>query len=108
MNWKYLHPRGRELAGYIPGFIFDENPKSAAEQIDRAYAHGGGWNAFGQGKWQLGAGNILKYPGDPSYKPVAEAILHEGTEKPETIIIYEHAWVCIKQADGSFEVARLD
>lgn len=29
-------------------------------------------------------------------------------DKHETIYLYQHAWVCIVQEDGSFEVSRMD
>lgn len=104
MNWHILHPRGPELLGFIPQFLTESDPRSVAEQFNESYAHGGGWQPFGATQWKFNAETgSLTYPGDPSYSPVAKATLRE-----ETIWVYPHAWVCIAQADGSFEVARMD
>jgi hypothetical protein len=45
----------------------------------------------------------LEYPGDPPTRLLAMTQLHN-----ELILFYEHDWLVIKQADGSFDVARLD
>jgi hypothetical protein len=90
-----------DLMGAIPTFLSVADPRPAAEQFNERYAHGGGWRPFSG--WMLDENNVLQYPGDPPYKPVAWA--HLGNEQ---ITIYQHAWVCIKQADGSYEVCRMD
>ena len=101
LDWQILHPRGAELLGFIPTFILESDPRSAAEQFNERYAHGGGWRPFGP--WSMDKDYRIKYPGDPAYAPVAMARLRN-----ETIFVYPHAWVAIVQADGSFEVARMD
>lgn len=102
LSFQYLHPRGPELVGYIPGFLSLNDPRPAKEQLNENYAHGGGWRPMGG--WTFNPINqCLKYPGDPALLPVARAQMRE-----EEIIVYAHAWVAIVRQDGSFEVARLD
>lgn len=101
MEVKILHPRGAELLGFIPEFLRESDPRTAAEQFHERYAHGGGWSPF-QG-FKLLENRSIKYPGDPAHKPVAELKFRD-----ETILVYEHAWVCILQTDGKYEISRMD
>lgn len=101
LTFKPLHPRAT-LAhlGYIPSFLSENDPRPAREQIIDNYV--GGWLSF-KGFVLQSDGLTLKYPGDPALLPLWQAELRD-----ETIVVYQHAWVMIKQKDGSFEVARLD
>lgn len=103
MKITYLHPRGRDLVGFIPQFLNESDPRSIQEQFNESYAHGGGWQPFGKDKWKVLEDKSIKYPGDPPYSPVAKINF-----RTETIYIYPDAWVMIEQADGSFEIARMD
>jgi len=87
--------------GYIPGFLSEDCEKSAKEQIDEAYQHGGGWRPFTG--FTMDEQFTLHYPGDPSHKPLAV-----GKLRDELIFFYDHAWVAIVQPDMSFEIARID
>lgn len=89
-------------AGLIPQFLSAWDERTAKEQLDENYAHGGGWFSFGEGQWKL-EGTTLHYPEDPP-------LLCKGFTRlrNERICIYAHALVAIIQDDGSFEVARLD
>ena len=90
--------------GIIPQMLDADNPQSAAEQFDRNYQHGGGWRPMKPNKWQFNPQSLeLTYPGDDPYKAKAGFSFRE-----EQIYIYDHAWVCIVQPDGSFEVSRMD
>lgn len=101
-EWVYKHPSmSSEQLGELPYMLNSNNPKSAREQLNDGYPHGGGWNPFNG--FCLGKNNSLTYPGDPPLKPLAEAKLRE-----ETIILYSHSWVAIIQPDRSFEVCRMD
>jgi len=92
-----------EMLGFVPTFLSEDDERTAAQQFDSNYRHGGGWRPFG--RWVLDeVSHVLKYPGDPPLEPLAFAKPHGK----ETVIFYEHAIVCIVQPDGSFEVARLD
>lgn len=99
-NWTFLHPKmTMEHLGYIPQFLSLDNPEPAAKQIARSYV--GGWNPF-EGFEKL-EGGILRYPGDPKYRPLATAQFRD-----EKLHFYNHAWFMIEQKNGSWEVSRLD
>lgn len=101
-SWTMLHPRMTiEHLGIIPTFLDSDNSRSAAEQIDDNYQHGGGWRSF-KGFKRVGDYN-LQYPDDPVYNALALTQLRD-----EVIVFYDHAWVAVFQPDGSFDVARID
>lgn len=102
MLWIFRHP-GMSLnaLGFIPHFLNERNSKSAREQIDDNYRHGGGWRSF-KGFTMLPNGN-LSYPGDPVVQMLAETKLRD-----EVIRFYEHSWIAIVQSDGSYDIARID
>lgn len=94
--------------GLLGDMLDDADPRSAREQFDANYQHGGGWNPFN--KFDMLEGQRLRYNGpreeyepEEVYSPVARAQLRD-----EHIILYEHGWVAIIQPDGTFEVARMD
>lgn len=102
MIFTLLHPRATTShLGFIPDFLLESDPRPAKEQFNERYAHGGGW--FPVPGWSLQSGGRLKYPGDPHMDPIAS-----GKLRDEFIYIYQHAFVCIVQKDGTFEVARMD
>jgi hypothetical protein len=45
----------------------------------------------------------IQYPYDKALAAIAEIEFRK-----ETILVFPHAWVCIIQENGSFEVARMD
>jgi hypothetical protein len=104
MHWVLLHPKCTpEHLGYLPGFLSDDDPRSAAEQINANYAHGGGWHPFSDA-WTLGPKDYcLHYPGDPPLQALAMTALRD-----EVIVFYDASLLMILQKDGSFEVARVD
>lgn len=97
-----LHPRcTHDHVGFIPTFLDENDPRPAREQFAERYVYGGWRNQEGFEK-----GNVrysLKYPGDPTLRPIATMKLRD-----ETIMIYDHAYVAIWQPDGSFEACRMD
>ena len=102
MEIKYFHKYGQDLVGFIPTFLRESDPRPAAAQFNERYAHGGGWSPM-EG-WALEIDSCaISYPGDPAYQPVAAIDFRD-----ERIYVYQHAWVAIVQADGSFEVERMD
>jgi hypothetical protein len=102
LEFKLLHENmTEEHLGIIPMFLSAFDPRTAVEQIDDAYAHGGGWRKFDG--FAMQADGSIEYAGDPPYPVLAEAWLRD-----ECIRYYDHSWVAIVQKDGSFEVARLD
>lgn len=92
----------QHCVGYIPMFLSLADPRPAREQFHVNYAHGGGWRPM-EGWTFDKKKKKLYYPGDPPLKPRARI-----TFRDEEIYIYYGAWVCIVQADGTFEVARMD
>lgn len=101
-----------EHLGFIPDFMSEHDPRGAVEQIDANYQHGGGWTDMrvGEGGWRLiDGGRVIKYPGDTPMHAYAVAHLHKrGEGTGELIYIYESAFVCVIQPDGSARVARID
>jgi hypothetical protein len=98
-----LRRGGYDMCGMIPEFLSEYNERSAREQLDQAYRHGGGWRPMKGWNFEPES-KAIKYPGDPEMYPVAMMELHEK----EMIYVYPHAWVVIVQPDGSFEIARMD
>lgn len=101
MIWTFLDPRMTpEHLGLIPGFLDDEDPRSAREQFDARYI--GGWRPMPGHKLTM-KNYTLRYPGDPPLTPLACTRLRE-----ELILFYDYAWVCVVQPDHSYEVCRMD
>lgn len=100
MQFTYMNGGFEEMLGFIPMFLNENDPRSAREQLDANYQHGGGW--YPMPKWKMD-GDTIQYPGDKPLKPVAMAHLRD-----EIIYVYPYSWVCVVQKDGSFEVSRMD
>jgi len=98
-----LVPGGMEYAGFLPMFLDLADPDPAAKQIDKNYQHGGGWSAYGAGKWAHKGDHAIKYPGDPVMKPYVEMEIRD-----EVVCVYDYGLVAIFQLDGTFEVSRCD
>lgn len=95
----FKHP---DAWGFIPFMLSEADPRSAAEQLNSGYAHGGGWRPF-KG-FQGNAETLsLTYPGDPTLRPLDTVKLRD-----ETIALYPFEWVAVWQAAGTFEVSRMD
>jgi hypothetical protein len=92
-----------DLVGYTPMFLDESDPADARTQLDRNYAHGGGWHDFSGFTFVDGDAPVLTYPGDPPTEAVAEWRLRD-----ERVILFDHAWVAVVQPDGSIRVARMD
>jgi hypothetical protein len=89
--------------GFIPSFLDEDDPDDAATQLDKHYAHGGG---FRQTVVQFEVPpdySELRYPEDPPRLALAATKLRD-----ETIILYESAWVLVRKADGTHVIARMD
>ena len=101
LNIVLLHPRAHpDCFGYIPGFLDEDDPRPVAEQFNERYM--GGWNPQDKFKHNPRTGEMF-YPGDPPMPPVAAF-----KWKDEMVMLYPHAYVAIFQADGSFEICRMD
>jgi hypothetical protein len=91
--------------GYLPGFFNQDDPRPAREQINAAYAHGGGWRPM-KGWAHDPVTRSIQYvaePGDPPLEPLAVAALRD-----EVMFLYRYEWLAIFQKDGSFEIARVN
>jgi hypothetical protein len=99
VRWTRLYP-DIDL-GLLEDMLDANDPRPAREQFDAKYRHGGGWRPMP--RFKLLDNDCLQYPGDPLFRPLAEARLRD-----ELIRFYEHEWVAIIQPDHSFEVARMD
>lgn len=101
-RWEMLYNIPIDNLGYIPSFLDEDDERSAVEQLDSNYRHGGGWNEFKGFTFNPETGG-MKYPGDPEYLPLARCKFRE-----ETVYFYNHAWVTVVKADGSVSTARMD
>lgn len=92
-----------DLLGLIPSFLDDADDRSARQQLDANYGHGGGWRPM-QGFTLRGNGNAsLHYKGDPPLEWIAVTNLRD-----EVIHVFRYSWVMITQPNGSYEIARMD
>lgn len=100
-----------EEAGLIPEFLSESDLRGAVDQINERYAHGGGWLDFsGFLVEQVGARFQLRYPGSPEdgepdevYAEVSRARLRN-----ELIVLFQSAWLMVRQPDGTHRIARID
>lgn len=94
-----------EVVGFIPQFLSEEDERSAVEQIDAHYQHGGGWSDFeGFSLGQLSDGSYaLYYPEDPPMEELSRAQLRD-----ETIVFFQCSWLAVIQPDGSYRISRCD
>lgn len=98
--WEAMHPKARpHMLGYLTGFLNSDDPRTAREQLHTNYV--AGWCPF-KG-FTLDDKDQLLYPGDPPLPPLFRTRLRD-----EEIMFYDCSWVMVRQADGSFEVARMD
>ena len=87
--------------GLLIDFLSADDPRSAREQLNDNYRHGGGWSPLPG--WTMLPGGAIKYPGDPVLFPLWEVPLRD-----ELVLVYSYAWVAVVQKDGTFEIARID
>ena len=99
LDMRYADPN---YVGFIPTFLDLDDPRPAKEQFAERYNFGGGWRPQ-EGFTNRHGTPVLRYPGDPPFKPIAMMALRE-----EAIFVYLHGYVSIFQPDGSFEACRMD
>lgn len=104
MIWHLVHPRATpDMLGYVPDYVREDDPRSAREQFNARQP--GGWRpmkGFTIKEKELVYGTAVA-PDNPPRPLIAVTKLRD-----ETIKFFNGAWVAVIQADGSFEVARLD
>jgi hypothetical protein len=90
-----------QTLGALPGMLDGNDPAPAREQLDRGYRDRGGFRALSG--WYLGDDDVLHFPGDRPYRPIASMQL-----RSELVLVFECSFVAIVQPDRSFEVAGMD
>lgn len=93
-------------SGLLGTFFNPLDPRPAKEQFHEAYDHGGGWRAFSGFDLvfdEAPEDAYLTYPGDRPLRAMAYAQLRD-----ELLILFEGSWLCIRQPDGAYEIARAD
>jgi hypothetical protein len=104
--WVLLDPRVTpEVVGFLPLILQRNDERKVAQQIELRYAHGGGFDPMKGYKIADRQRMTLKYPGDPVQSPLAKM---DFPLSRETVYLYDCGIVLILQADGSFEVTRMD
>jgi hypothetical protein len=92
-----------EFVGAIPSWINAKDPTHLKDQINRNYAHGGGWHDFGGFKASLDEDLYMniKYPGDPALREVARGMVYrEGFKRMDIVLMFPHSWVAVLE-DGA-------
>ena len=101
--WIGLDPRftPRSL-GMLVEILQADDPRSIKEQLEDRYAHGGGWRPI-KG-FTMRQNNVLHYPGDQPFKPVAKTEING-----EIVIFYPKcSLLAVVAQDGTFAVTRVD
>ena len=93
------------VAGILPAFLSSDDHDDAVTQINKNYAHGGGWHDFDGFTMRDSAdgAKALHYPGDP---PMAE--IWRTKVRDETVILFQCGWVAVVQPDGTHRIAHID
>lgn len=98
------------VVGYLDQIFRTGDPRSAREQLEDRYAHGGGFRP-NKGFMVRNDGEALVFPGDPEdgeedevFLPIAWTVLDNG----EHLILYEGTWLRILHTDGNYDIVRID
>lgn len=98
-----------DVVGIIPSFLNEDDLRSAADQINEGYAHGGGWSPMSGWTFNHDTKEITYETSDPEdtpevYQPLAKSFLRD-----EEIYIYYGGWTAIVECiTSNVAVARLD
>ena len=103
LTWDIADGHSVAELGYIPSFLNVRDERPARDQLNENYAHGGGWREF-TGFTFDPITKTITYPGDPTYKQIAQTELPNG----EIVRVFPYAWVMIEQPNGDFEISRMD
>lgn len=91
-----------DVVGLIPMMASENNPAPLVEQLHHNYQHGGGFVPF-NGFAVDDEDESIQYPGDPKLYPVVVA-----TFRSDTIYVYPHSWVRVRNAQGTSIISRMD
>jgi hypothetical protein len=89
------------LWGLIPGFLDENDPRSAREQFHANYF--GGWYPFDGFTFDLENGTLHSLLGDPPLE--LRSVIQF---RDELILLFDHMWVLVLQPDNSWEVSKMD
>jgi hypothetical protein len=97
---KHFEP---QWLGFLPDILLEEDERPVKEQLEDRYAHGGGWRPIPGLKLNRMT-MVMRFPGDPPYKPAAFTQIGK-----ETVVYYPMcSLLLILQANGDYEVTRVD
>jgi hypothetical protein len=102
--WVALDKRFRpEHLGFLPDILTDHDSRPVKQQLEDRYAHGGGWRPINGMRLDRKT-MIMRFPGDPPFKPAALTQIGE-----EVVIFYPQcSLLAVIQPDGKYEVCRVD
>ena len=91
--------------GWLPIIFQEGDPRTAQEQADDRYSHGGGWMPFeGFKLGNSGSSLNLVYEGDRPMNELARANFRD-----QTLVLFEGSWIGLIEADGTLaSVSRMD
>lgn len=108
IEFKALHSKySQEMAGYIPFYFNEDDPRDTLEQLSEGYASTAGAppSEFFNKKrvHKMEADGSLKYPGDPVQRPIAKFLFRE-----DVLYQYDCEMSSLVLANGAWFVWRLD
>lgn len=107
IEFTIVHPRATQYhLGYVPMFFNNMDPRSAADQLHKNYANGGGVNP--RPKFSINAKGQLVWNHDELFERIAEATLHPGHDLEEKLIFFTSSYLAIIQKNGDMVVTRVD
>jgi hypothetical protein len=105
--WFLCNDAAPEDLGFLPGFLHESDERPVIEQLDAAYAHGGGFKPIEGFKLVYDGSHLddatLWYPGDEPLHLIGFTRCHG-----EVIGLFEAGFVAVVSADGTVVVARMD
>ena len=95
-----------QRAGHLPQIIINRDARSAQEQVNARYQHGGGWRSVEGFKlgWPRADEYSLNYEGEEPLREVSRALFH-GTQ---VLVLFKYSYLAIVEADKLIDVSRID
>ena len=94
-----------QSVGWLSHIFQEADPRTAQEQAQDRYSHGGGWMSFkGFTLAEDENGFILEYPEDV---PIVE--ISRAKFRDQTLVLFQYSWVGIIEGGTELlEVSRMD
>ena len=103
-NREMIKWTNNSAAGLLTEFFDENDPRSAREQLDANYIHGGGVRPFTGFDVVMPNGvPSLHYPGDPALNVISQAKMRD-----ESLYLFPYSWVLIMHGDKVVVVTRCD